>query len=214
MNSTEVETLADVMLGDGGLTDEAFTRLAGKDGLSQVRLRLKTLPVQSFWPLAQKTVERGLKDVLDVSLADVLGTAWNKYRDVQKHLHPKQARSGESVLVHMAEHSLSSTHRPRLEILVDDKEVGHIEFTVELRMTFDMATLEIREGAIREIRLGSCSGTGTLTCGSAVLLVRKLGEIHFPGVITFDPKGRRRRRRGRRSTDRSVDIREAIERRM
>lgn len=60
--------------------------------------------------------------LLDMSLSEVMVTAWKKYELLADCLDEEKYAPGESILVTLAEHSISSEHHPSIEILANDQE--------------------------------------------------------------------------------------------
>ena len=135
----------------------------------------------------RSSFDDGLKGVLSTSIADIVAGGWVHYRELRKARGKKKHPPEEVVLVPVGKHSISSSHRPRLELTVNGAPLpkGAIEFEVEFRLDVIGATLTVQGGAIREIRVGSCTGSGTLKYHNAVLAENKSRALRLPGVITF-----------------------------
>lgn len=85
----------------------------------------------------------------------------------------------------MAEHTIKSEHKPYIEILINDKSVGKIDFNINISLTLKGIILKIRDGKIQEIQTGSCKGKGTIKCENFVILEKETESISLPGSINL-----------------------------
>jgi len=135
----------------------------------------------------RSSFDDGLKGVLSTSIGDVVAGGWNHYRELRKSRDPKKHAPEEIVSVPVGKHSISSSHHPRLEMTLNGAPLGPpVVFDIELQLNITAATLKMQGGEIREIRPGSCKGTGTLRWGKALLAKRQTRTVTLPGVITLN----------------------------
>jgi hypothetical protein len=155
------------------------------DELARLRVQLADEVPAGFWDTANDALADSLRQILSTPITEILAGGWNTYRSLRKYQDAKKYPPDEVILVPLKEHKISSSHKPRIEILVNDQLVGTIEFEIKLGLEIEMATLKIQGGKIREVEAGAITGTGTLTCGSATLLECKSKRIHLPRVLSF-----------------------------
>ena len=135
----------------------------------------------------RSSLDDGLKGVLSTSIGDIVAGGWNHYRELRESRDRKKHPPEEIVSVPVGKHSISSSHRPRLEMTINGAPLGPpVTFEVELRLNITAATLKVQGGEIREIRPASCTGAGTLKCGPALLAERQSRAVALPGVITLN----------------------------
>ena len=135
------------------------------------------------WTAAFNEIIKKIEDLLDINMPDIMVMAWNKYKILLKYTDRKKYSPDETFLVPLAEHTIKSDHHPYLEILINDKEVGKIEFDISIALTLEGIILKIRDGKIREILTGSCKGKGAIKHGDFVIFEKKLEPISLPGSI-------------------------------
>jgi hypothetical protein len=111
--------------------------------------------------------------------------AWNKYRELLKYTDKEKYPPDVSVLVPLAEHTIKSEHKPYIEILINDKSVGKIDFNINISLTLKGIILKIRDGKIKEIQTGSCKGKGTIKCEDLVILEKETESFSLPGSINL-----------------------------
>jgi hypothetical protein len=158
--------------------------LALEDGAALEPLGKTLSPrVVTLLKMLSNTVEEHIHGLLQVDLFDVLAGAWNKTREINKELEKSAATPGKDFFAHLAEHRVSSTHEPSLELLVGRKKVARLPFPVSLELVLRGAVLTIRDGAIREVRTGQILGKGVVKCGKAVLMEREFKALEVPGKL-------------------------------
>src|SRR5262245_60613434 len=115
------------------------------------RLEAKGLTSQILKKMAGE-VGRRFGELLDVSLIDIMGSAWQKYASLWKYGDPQKYPPSESVLVPLGEHTIDSKHEPAIEVLVGDKPVIRLKFNIDLALNQKSAILKIKAGRIKEIQ--------------------------------------------------------------
>jgi hypothetical protein len=123
-------------------------------------------------------------DLLEQPVIDVMLAAWVAHEEVMAQLHETTADPSETVLVHLASHTLESTHRPALELWVQRRCVLELSFLTELTFDIDVVELTVRGGAVRAIRPGAVNARGTVKLGETVVLERRIAPVMLPRRIT------------------------------
>jgi hypothetical protein len=137
------------------------------------------------WSWVRDLAAEKTEEILDLNVLDVLTGAWKKYTEIKQYADPKKYGRKETILVPLAEHTVTSEHHPYIEILLKDQPVGRIVFDLEFSLILKGFVLRIQHGAIWEIQTGSAKAEGSLALGQAVLLKRELKPVNFPGSIHF-----------------------------
>jgi hypothetical protein len=158
---------------------------AAEPGTALANLRDKILgEVQGIqWPAAFGEIMKKVEDLLDPDIPGILAAAWNKYRLLRKYLDRDKYPPDKTVLVSLAEHTVKSEHRPNIEIFINDRLVGKVDFIVAVSLAFEGLTLKIRDGRILEIHTGSCTGKGSISCENCVLIERQTAPFPLPGAV-------------------------------
>src|ERR1043166_4090736 len=110
--------------------------------------------------LAASEVLKHLRTALrELSISQLLAGAWSKYDGLRKRsgLLDEQTRF-ETLFTH----SVTSTHRPVVELRAAAAPIARFEFDVEIMITFDVVTLAIQRGRIMSARLGKVEAAGSL----------------------------------------------------
>jgi hypothetical protein len=68
-------------------------------------------------------------------------------------------------------------------VTLTGKEVGRIDFRIDLTLILEGIILKIQAGRICEIRSGHVKGRGAVSSGELVILKRELCNIELPGIM-------------------------------
>ncbi|MCK5600739.1 hypothetical protein KAR91_02650, partial [Candidatus Pacearchaeota archaeon] len=128
---------------------------------------------------------KNIDKLLDIKLADIMISAWRQKGILDKYADSKKYSPDEAVVVPLVEHAIKSVHKPSIEVLVNEKPVGKINFNISLAVTLKGMTLKIKGGKITEILTGSCVGKGTLKCENVLLLEKKTESFTLPESIVL-----------------------------
>ena len=126
-------------------------------------------------------VLKNLRSALDVSLTDVVLEGWGKYKELLQYRDRKRYPPDQTILLPLAHHEIHSVHKPYVDVLLDDKPIGRVTFTVDLRLRFDGVILTVRDAKIWEVKAGTCEGRGALKCGAVGLIDKRILKFDLPG---------------------------------
>lgn len=135
------------------------------------------------WPAAYDTVVDKVGDLLNVHLSDIMIGAWKKFSILLKYCDPTKYKPDETFLVPLAEHTITSTHKPYIEVLVNEKEVTKIHFSITLSLMLEGFVLKVQSGKVMEIQTGTCRGKGEIQCEGVTVKEKQTEPYRFPGVI-------------------------------
>ena len=137
------------------------------------------------WKTLSNEVLAQLDQLLDIDLGKLIFSAWERYRLLRKYCDKEAYPPEETAFVPLAEHKIQSTHRPFVEIMINDTPVGRLDFDIRLTLDLEGLELKVRDGKVMAITAGSCRGSGTLKCGDVLLKEQKTREFALPGSIDF-----------------------------
>jgi len=181
MNSPQTN-LNEFFLQAGKLSPEQLSKIGSSERVSSLKERILE-EARVGWPVAFGMVVEKISDILDVKLLDIMVIAWSKYRSLLRYLDREKYPPGETFWVHLAEHTIKSEHHPFIQILINDKPVGKIEFNISVSLVLKGIVLKVQDGRIKEITTGTCKGKGTIKCEDYVILEKETETISLPGSI-------------------------------
>jgi hypothetical protein len=167
------------------LSETSLSVLESKKNISLLKEKISKKSSGIRWPVAFSEITKKIEDLLDISVTDIMVSAWNKYRELQKYADSKQYSPDETFLVPLAEHTIKSEHHPYMEVLVNEKTIGKINFDICISLSLKGLILKIKGGRIREILTGSCKGKGSIKCENYLLMEKKTRDIPLPGSINL-----------------------------
>ena len=153
---------------------EALRQQAGKHAFSAASDELSSQFVQ----------------LLDISIEDILVRAWNANKLFEHILNPDNYDPNESILLSLKKHTVTSQHNPHLDVTLNGKPIGRLDFRIDLKLILEGIILKIQAGRICEIRSGHVKGEGAVKSGEVILLKRKLCDIDIPGKLQLQPPDR------------------------
>lgn len=158
-----------------GQADRVFVALKGELG--------QHLPKFSQKALAEEIITK-IGEALDVGLDELFASGWKKYEEIQVYADPALHPPEETILVPLADHTVQSSHNPRVELRIKDMLIGSISLDVQLALALEGVVLKIQAGRIREIRAGSGRAAGKLE----IVLTSKVGEKSLLSLDKETPK--------------------------
>jgi hypothetical protein len=180
-------TTVDELFGADG--DAWSVRLAGIDPAEVFPDLVETITrkfVHVRAAVAGKTIVDAIPALLRLDVGRLLAGAWKKCAELQKYGDPKAYPPDETVLVELAEHTIRSSHRPHVDVMVGESRVQRIDFDLELTLAIKGAVLTVRDGKIRAVSVGSCKGGGELSYKGCSILKRASRDVPLPGKFEFE----------------------------
>ena len=146
------------------------------------------LPLMQWKEIAQ-AVEDQVRAGFDISLGAILVRSYSDLAEIRAAADLRRTPPDATRCVPLAEHSIESTHHPKLQITVDGLASFEVQIEVKLTLKIRSAILSIRSARIREVTLGECQGDASLACYGKTLRQYELGKLRFPGHIRFAGEG-------------------------
>ena len=91
----------------------------------------------------------------------------------------------QTLLVEITRHTVTSSHKPSLDIIVDGVTIDKVPFELKLTVTLDGALLTICDGRILAVSPGACKVAGEFKCEGYSILKRESAPVRLPGTWTF-----------------------------
>lgn len=185
-------TLRRFFFGGGDSIDrKGHKALENSDAMEGLKQGLRKEVGKVKWKIVAQELAKEVGKVLDVGIADeVLLGAWKKWDEVLEYGDPAKLPPGQSALVTLRKHSVHSKHKPHVDLLIKEIEVGRLEIELEVALDLEAVQLKIQDGKIWQIRAGSCAGRGNLICrfaGKPVYkLEKKSRKFDLAGAISFE----------------------------
>lgn len=129
------------------------------------------------------------QSLLDTDITDVLLHAWKKNQLIGAACQRTAARPAGEELVELATHTIRSTHRPCVEVFVDDVLITTVDLALSLTFVVHGLLAVVRGGQIVALRAGTCQATAALDCES-VRIIDSMLTFDVPGTLRLhaDPQ--------------------------
>jgi len=124
--------------------------------------------------------------LLDISLIDVLLSAWRTHHDLTTAARNTLNVPGSTELVPLAEHQITSTMHPYVNVFVDGHHVATIHLDLSLLFDVKAVLAGIRDGQLVELHSGHCDVTATLAIEKTNVASKQIG-FELPGAIPLNP---------------------------
>jgi hypothetical protein len=125
------------------------------------------------------TIAHGM---LDLDLGDLVVGAWRKYADLTAAARRTIAAPDSTEVVELATHRITSTHRPFVELLVDDVHVATVRFELCIELVVKGLVGTVRRGYLVDVHCGDCDLTASLAAEGRELARRK-ARLELPLLL-------------------------------
>jgi hypothetical protein len=130
------------------------------------------------WPAAAlEAVDAELGSVasglMDIDVGDAVVLGWRKYSALVEAARRTVASPGSEEIVVLATHRISSTHRPSVDVWVDEVKVNTFEFVLSVQIDIRGLSAVVRGGDLVALHGGDGVVSVTLTLEGAPLAQRQ-----------------------------------------
>ena len=164
-----------------GFPQQILTAGVPDDELNALKTRVSSALKGMPWGDLEETVCSRLSDLLKQDPMELISSAWEKYRVLADAA--EQSKSGETVFVPLAEHSITSDLHPYVEIHLGAEIIRKIEFDVTITLQLKGLVLKIEEEKIKSVEAGSCEGSGEIQVKNISLWKHDFKPIDLPGRV-------------------------------
>jgi hypothetical protein len=88
--------------------------------------------------------------------------------------------------VPLLEHTITSEHRPYVELFQGEVPIARLTFPVAVALKLEGVVLLVRRGRIERITAGTMTVQGTVKVEDFVLLEQKSPPLPIPGAVSFE----------------------------
>ena len=187
MTASEMTLAHFFLTEEKAITGKIRADLETSSRMADLRKAVEKVGEGLLWSSVEDELYNSFAALLNVPLKSILVSGWAKQAEIRKHLKKGAAAPPEEIfLVPLAKHTLSSEHKPSIELLLNQQPLGSVTFHIILALKFEGAVLKIQRGRIREVQTGTCLGSGRITCEEILLIEKTTEKINLPGRLVFD----------------------------
>jgi hypothetical protein len=184
------------LTGDGRDTLADLAGTLAEQGGGRAASRVLRQASDSVRSAVGAEVMRAVDALLDLDLGGLLLAGWRKHRSLTAAAQQSHAAPRTSIVVSLAEHTVTSTHRPRVDLLVRDKRVASVHLQLSVRFTVRGLAATVRDGKLVALT-GGAAEIGVELSVEDQELAHRTRRVDLPLVVRLGdgvPLGRSRRR--------------------
>ena len=133
----------------------ALARARSEQGFGRIATRVLQQATESARSAVGAEVMRSVDGLLDLDLGRMLLAGWRKYRRLVEAAEQTRTAPETSAVVSLAEHTVTSTHRPRVDLLVREKRVASVHLELSVRFTVRGVAATVRDGKLVSLTGGA-----------------------------------------------------------
>lgn len=142
-------------------------------------------PPRAVGPALIGAMKGALDDILSVDLGDVMGASWGKLKVVREAMAATLASPGTTVIAPLLEHTIKSSHEPKIELYIGAARLADLAFQIGLNLKLKDVSLAVSGGRITGVHAGILTGEGALALGGVPLVKTTGKEFRLPGRLRF-----------------------------
>jgi hypothetical protein len=154
-----------------GAMDRAGTTESVEERLAALPARLRAIALDEIVGVIER--------VLDDTVVDVLAAGWRKWDVLAAAGRLSLESPGQTEIVELVDHRITSTHHPAVDVTVDGVQVAEITLQIEIVILLHALTAVVTQGRLVALR----SGRGELSVNLAldgVPLTSATRQIELP----------------------------------
>jgi len=173
----------EVVSSDQASIEAMADALQHQGALSAISAAVKTLSRAGLGAVSNQiaTAAHGLLN-LDLDLGELVVAGWCQFADLTSAAKRTAAVPGSVEVVDLATHSITWTHNPQIDVLVNDARVATVHFELSIRFTVKGLVATVRYGRLVSFSSGGCKVTGTLAAESRQLAQRE-AQFQLPLLV-------------------------------
>ena len=129
-------------------------------------------------------VARAVEQLCDLDLGELLASGWRTHRKLLAAARSTLAAPGREEVVELATHTVTSEHRPWVDLLVDGAPVARIPLRITVEFTLHAVVAVVRAGRLCEVRAGYGELEATLSAAE-VQLAHRRGQFELRAYRRF-----------------------------
>lgn len=164
---------------------EGLNALYGTQTMRSAQALLAGAP-QLLQNYVAQSVTEALAEALRFKVSELVIAGWSNRREFAKYLDQTKYPRDEIVDHVLGKHEIFSSHKPRLQIMLDGSPIGsEFEFEISVKLALEAATLRVQDGRMMFARVGKATGTGYIKCEDITLFARAIKPIGLPQTMSF-----------------------------
>lgn len=176
-------TLADLF---SGTALSGAERLGREEEMMVLKEALEKETKGFEWAAVEERIVEEIAESLRLPFRGVIVGAWEKERMIEETLDASRETPAETVLLPLTEHTITSEHHPRIDLMVNGRPIYTIVLDILIQITLEGCVLTIRNGKMLQADIGDFRAGATVAYGDTILLEQESEPLDVPGTIHFE----------------------------
>lgn len=138
--------------------------------ISELRNSISKKEPLMEWNSVLSQILKKCPELLELRFKDILVGGWRKYQQLEQYFDQGKTHPEVIFSVPLVNHTIVSEHHPKIEIRINEIQLGHIDFSILLKLELSGIILNIKGGEIEGVKAGNCKCKGSVACEGIVLL--------------------------------------------
>lgn len=134
--------------------------------------------------VADREIKRAIVELLDVGLSKVVLKAWQGHDALLASARRTNEGGGREVVV-LQDHTITSTHTPRIALTVDGIDLGTLTISIVLTLRLIGVTAIVERGELVAVETGAIAATGKLSV-EGVPITSRSKQLDAVAVLKLD----------------------------
>jgi len=176
------QSVRSFLVGDDVDRFTVAARAVSELGVGRIAVRAAREVADSTRAALGAEVMRTIDGLLDLDLGALVVAGWKKHAALTAAAEQTRAVPGTSAVVTLAEHTVSSTHKPHVDLLVREKRVARVHVELSVQITVRGLAATIRGGRLVSLT----GGQGEISARLAVEdreLAHRTARADLPLVV-------------------------------
>jgi hypothetical protein len=137
-------------------------------------------------PTLTGDLARAVADALRFNLGDVIVQGWRIDRALHAAATATLPGTGPAQHVSLSEHTISSTHHPQIDVIIDEGPPLTITLTINLELGINALLLTVQRGRLVGLSPAGCRITAALAIGD-ITTPPRTRELALRELVTLNP---------------------------
>jgi hypothetical protein len=161
--ATTLPTVRALLFPGADSVTQVERQLEERSALGPAVRRLDGVP-SGLVEVAAGKVGAVLAGLLDIEAFDLLAGGWRKHEALMTAARQTAESQGGEQIVELATHRITSTHRPKIDVEVDDARVGSIDVEIDVTFVLHAVRAVVAGGRLVALRSGLVDLEASLSC--------------------------------------------------
>ena len=149
-----------------------------REKLSRVRAEMR--------PVAERELAVAVAGLLDVDLGDAIRDGWRSHSRLRAAARATAENPGTTEVVALSNHTITASHTPHVDLVIDDVKVATVEVTVQIVVEIEGLVASVHAGRLVALHNGRSEARVTLLYAGTELATGSI-TLDVPTSVPLGP---------------------------